>query len=248
MIYVYDGTFFGFLSAIFDAWHDGLGQVEDIHAETGLSLFSEQVVCADERKAARILHALQIQCGAKACHFLYYGFLSDVKKREMPLLLYLRMAFRYKAQFYHHLSEEPIWKIRQWARRTGNERHKLLGLIRFRELSDGVLYSRINPVCNVVPVMAPHFAARMANERWVIHDVRRHTGVYYDGSKLTLVEIPKTLGTVDVSADESRFAALWKQYYKTIAIAERRNERIRQQYMPKRYWTYLIELQNGGNL
>lgn len=248
MIYVYDGTFFGFLSAVFDAWHDGLAQTEDIHVQGDGSLFAEREILTDEGKAGRILTALKKQCGERVCHFLYYGFMADMPQREMPLLQYIQLAFRYKGECCHHLSEKPIWRVRQWARKTGNERHKLLGLIRFRELEDGMLYSRINPSCHVVPLMAPHFARRLARERWVIHDVCRHSGVYYDGRELMLVDIPKTLEHVDVSAEEETFNRLWRRYYQTIAIPERRNERLRRQYMPKKYWPYLTEVQNEENL
>lgn len=247
MIYTYDGTFFGFLSAVFDGWHDGLSHVEDIHPLVSTSLFAETNVPTDEGKAKRILDALKDKCGPKCCHFLYYGFLAEVPKRELPLVSYIWLSFRYKEQFYYHLHEAALWKVRQWAQKTGNERHKLLGLIRFQELSDGMLYSRINPTCHVVPVMAPHFVKRLPKERWVIHDVRRHMGVYYDGSDVSLVEIPKTLSTIDVSTDEARFNNLWKGYYDTIAIAERRNEGLRRQFMPKKYWHYIIELKDRKN-
>ena len=33
MIYTYDGSFFGYLSAVFDGWHDGVHQIEDICLE-----------------------------------------------------------------------------------------------------------------------------------------------------------------------------------------------------------------------
>ena len=42
MIYTYDGSFFGYLSAVFDGWHDGVHQIEDICLEAEeVSLFSE---------------------------------------------------------------------------------------------------------------------------------------------------------------------------------------------------------------
>lgn len=56
MIYTYDGSFFGYLSAVFDAWHDGLGQVEDICLERdAASLFSApHFVATDDSKARQI--------------------------------------------------------------------------------------------------------------------------------------------------------------------------------------------------
>lgn len=174
MIYSYDGTFFGYLSAVFDAWHDGLGQVEDIcpDSELGLVFSQQRFVSTDDGKARRILDALLAQCGPKSCHYLYYAFLAEQEGRGLALLQYLRWAFRYQGDFLHHLSEEPIWLVRQWARRTGNERHKLLGLARFQELSDGMLYCQLQPTCCVVPVMATHFVRRFPAERWVLHDTR----------------------------------------------------------------------------
>ena len=225
MIYTYDATFFGFLSVVFDGWHDGIQQIEDIRTVSEPSLFGgERFVHTEEKKARRILDSLQGKCGAKTAHFLYYAFLAEQPQREMKMLQYLRQAFRLQHDFLHHLHEPAIWEIRQWARKSGNERHKLLGLARFRELADGMLYCPIAPACCVVPVMAPHFAKRLASERWVIHDTKRHMGVYYDSRKLIMVEIPQTKQQIDTSDDEAGVAALWQQYYQTIAIAERRNE------------------------
>lgn len=249
MIYTYDATFFGFLSAVFDGWHQGLQQIEDIHAAAGAaSLFGEeQIVHTNEGKARRILDRLQEVCGSKAGHFLYYAFLAEQPQREMKLLQYLRRAFQLKLEFLHHLQEPAIWEIRQWARKSGNERHKLLGLVRFRELPDGMLYCAIAPTCCVVPVMAPHFVKRLSCEQWVIHDTKRHMGVYYDRHALTVVDIPKTVYDICTSAEEKEFAALWRQYYQTIAITQRRNEILRRSFMPKKYWSYLIEMKNGGD-
>lgn len=248
MIYTYDATFFGFLSAVFDGWHDGIQQIEDIRTVSEPSLFGgERFVHTEEKKARRILDSLQGKCGAKTAHFLYYAFLAEQPQREMKMLQYLRQAFRLQHDFLHHLHEPAIWEIRQWARKSGNERHKLLGLARFRELADGMLYCPIAPTCCVVPVMAPHFAKRLTSERWVIHDTKRHMGVYYDSRKLIMVEIPQTKQQIDTSDDEAGVAALWQQYYQTIAIAERRNEMVRRSFMPKKYWPSLIEMKNGGD-
>lgn len=242
MNYSYDGTFFGYLSAVFDAWHQGIAQCGLIRPQGEVSLFDEPVpVPTDTGKARRILTALQQQCGSRAAHFLYYAFMAEQPQREEKLLVYLRLAFHYKKEFLHHLSDEPIWTVRQMARKTGNERHKLLGLLRFRELSDGLLYARLAPTCHVVPLMAPHFAARYPEERWVIHDVRRRLGVLYEKHELTLIEIPQTLQELSLSQDEAGFNRLWQMYYRTIAIPARRNETVRRSFMPEKYWPWLIE-------
>lgn len=244
MIYEYDGTFAGFLSALFEGWYNGISAVEDIVAAgTGTSLFSgTRAVGTDYVRARRIVDAMVAQCGAKAAHYFYYAFLSDIEGRERSLIAYARWAFHYKEYFMDHLSDEPIWTVRQWARKTGNERHSLLGLLRFRELSGHMLYARLAPTCNVVPVMAPHFARRLPGEEWVIHDTRRHFGVYYDRQQAVIVEIPQIAPMLELSDEERGFEQLWKQYYETIAIEARHNEKCRRQFMPKKYWKNLIEM------
>lgn len=242
MIYEYDGTFFGFLSAVFDGYYDGVQQITAITASPERDLFSDtKTVYTDSHKASRILEALKGQCGHKACHYLYYGFMAEEENREDTLLWYIRLAFRYKGDFLHHLSEEPIWKVRQMARKTSNERHKLLGLVRFRELSGGLLYAPIAPTCCVVPLMASHFAARLSQEAWVIHDVRRGFAVLYDTKELSLVEVCGRKYDLELSRDEKALESLWQRYYETIAIPDRRNEDLRRSFMPKKYWPYLIE-------
>ena len=85
MIYTYDGSFFGYLSAVFDGWHDGVHQIEAICLEAEeASLFSEsRCGTTDDVKAQRILDGLLRQCGPKACHYFNYAFLSETKKGGM---------------------------------------------------------------------------------------------------------------------------------------------------------------------
>jgi len=244
MNYRYDNTFFGFLSVVFDAYHDGIGQTGAISGDDGQDLFSDSVfVEMDPTKAQRVLDGLQRQCGSKICHYLYYAFLAEQPQREYYLLRFLRQAFKQKESFCRHLSEPDIWKVRRWAARTGNERHRLLGLLRFRELQGGLLYGPVAPDCCVVPVMAPHFVKRLPAEAWVLHDVKRNMGVYYDRHSVTIVDIPRPSHSIILSEAEPMFEELWSRYYGTISIAERANPSLRQQFMPKKYWPWLIELE-----
>jgi probable DNA metabolism protein len=243
MNYIYDGSFFGYISAVFDAYQEGICQTGMIHDGSQTCLFGEErFVCTDMEKAGKVLESLRQQCGSEICHLLYYAFLAEQPKREQRLLKFIRQAFHQKKEFQHHLNDESIWEVYQWAVKTGNERHRLLGLLRFRELSNGMLYGKIAPDYCVVHIMAPHFVRRLNGESWVIHDAQRNFGVFYDRRELQIVEIPKTLQTAEITEAEQFFSELWRHYYRTIAIKERTNTKLRRQFMPKKYWPYLIEL------
>ena len=219
MNYIYDGSFFGYISAVFDAYHDGICRTGIIHDGSQTCLFGEErFVCTDMEKAGKVLESLRQQCGSEICHLLYYAFLAEQPKREQRLLRFIRQAFHQKQEFQHHLSDETIWEVRRWAVKTGNERHRLLGLLRFREVANGMLYGKIAPDYCVVPIMAPHFVRRLQGETWVIHDARRNFGVFYDTQNLQSVEILTILQTADITEAHNLVSELCRHYHRRIAL------------------------------
>ena len=48
----------------------------------------------------------------------------------------------------------------------------------------------------------------------------------------------------DYSNNEKQIQDLWKTFYKTVSIKERRNDRCRMTFMPKKYWKYIIEVRD----
>ena len=45
-----------------------------------------------------------------------------------------------------------------------------------------------------------------------------------------------------LSDDEKTFEELWIEFYNTIGIKERKNDRCRMNFMPKKYWKYITEM------
>ena len=44
-----------------------------------------------------------------------------------------------------------------------------------------------------------------------------------------------------LAEEEKQFQKMWKQYFQSICIQERRNDKVHQQHLPKRFWKYLLE-------
>ena len=57
------------------------------------------------------------------------------------------------------------------------------------------------------------------------------------------MEIDETSISPHITENEKHFQSLWKTFFTTIAISERTNKRCQMQYMPKKYWQDLIEMQ-----
>ena len=244
MHYQYDGSFLGFLCVIYEAYHDGTSHVEGIENRyAGASLFNcEKTVAPDIAKAGRVIDSLRGKCGAAAAQTLYYAFMGEQPEREMLLFYYICHAFRSPGGLPQDARDPWISQVEKWALKTSNERHRMLGLLRFSELDDGMLYSAIRPDYNIAPLMAGHFASRMPGEEWAIHDLRRHTAVYYDKERIITADVAEPESNIKLSRTEEEFRRIWRRYYRHISIEERSNPDLRRSFMPEKYWPYLTEM------
>jgi len=121
------------------------------------------------------------------------------------------------------------------------ERHLLLGFIRFSDY-DGALAATITPKNFVLPFLAGHFISRYSGEDFMIYDKTHKAALVYEKGKKHIVPM-ETVTFSEVSETEEKYRALWKRFYKTIAIESRENPKCRMTHMPKRYWENMTEFQ-----
>ncbi|MFW6286708.1 MAG: TIGR03915 family putative DNA repair protein, partial [Candidatus Sumerlaeota bacterium] len=99
------------------------------------------------------------------------------------------------------------------------------------------------PDHNVIMMLAWHFKQRLRAERWVIHDRKRDIGLAWDGKQLhEVLEFPETTEDI-LSHDEAFYQELWRTFTRSIAVESRKNPKLQRQFMPRRYWKYLTEMQ-----
>ncbi|MOA34861.1 hypothetical protein D3C78_1562730 [compost metagenome] len=120
--------------------------------------------------------------------------------------------------------------------------------IRFQHSEDGIFYCGIDPDFNVLPLIMNHFRDRYADQKWIIYDLNRHYGLYYDLYRVEEVRLnldkEKRLQTPTANiqaGNEKLYATLWRDYFKSTNIAARKNTKLHVQHVPKRYWKYLTE-------
>ncbi|MBE0596822.1 MAG: DUF4130 domain-containing protein, partial [Desulfuromonadales bacterium] len=94
-------------------------------------------------------------------------------------------------------------------------------------------------------LIAPHFAARFTDRRWLIHDLGRGEGIFFDGQRWLLGKVELQHPPRD-SAEEQLYAGLWRRFFAAVAIPERRNPRLQRHFMPQRYWKHLTEFGAEG--
>lgn len=250
MFLTYDGSFEGLVCALEEAVENRTADiVTEEHLETGL--FREhRKVSTDIPRADRFLEKIDHLTSPEISRSLYYIYLSEDEGFESLARDYLLMAFRCGKGIEKNTADPLILKAQKCCSRVGMEKHRLMGLVRFRKLADGVFYAAIEPDHNVLNLLVPHFRARFGKQKWMIHDLKRSTAVICNGNHAHVAGIElltdrlllpagKDDGVFD--GEEEVYQGLWKTYFRTIAISERKNPKLQKQYMPVRYWKHLIE-------
>ena len=86
------------------------------------------------------------------------------------------------------------------------------------------------------------FSGRFNTQPFVIHDEGHDLAGVYEGSDWYLVRTDR-LDLPGPTADERAMKDAWKRFYRTIAVESRYNPELRRQFMPKRLWKNITELQ-----
>lgn len=255
--YIYDGTFEGLLTLIAGVI-DNPGKVNNISSSEAAQpdLFTEtRMVETDPLAASRFFKTLTAEFSRTILLDIVFCYLSEETGIEKTILDYIRLLLDKGWKVAHNYTDGTIFRIRRVRDKVAHEIDRLHGFVRFRKLRGGVYYAPVEPDHNVVGYLAPHFKARFAGQKWLIHDRKRQTGIFYDGNRciyLPQVEIspailaasrPFSTGLAESEFDpeEAFYQELWNNYFREIAIAERRNKRLQRQRMPARYWRYLVE-------
>ncbi len=253
IVYLYDRTFDGILTAVFDAYSRKtfpdvlLGEGEQ------LPLFCEEThtVITDEAKARRVWKALRKKLSAAALSCLTISYLSELPELDMPLFRYIRKTVDSPRSIETNFADEDVLMVTNTYRKVMHERHRMLQFVRFQKATDGTYFALHEPLYNVIALGISHFKDRFADQPFLIYDKRRDYGYYYDKETLTRVSFAEKLphfltGKLNeelMAKDEKLFQELWRTYFKAICIKERMNPRKQKKDMPTRYWKYLTEKQ-----
>lgn len=248
---VYDGSFSGLLTAVFEAFEYRFEQAEIIsneyfHNET---IFSEvHQVVTDENKADRVTTKLEKSLGKSGVKQLLLVYLSEIPASGNLILSAVRQSIKNPEQnILQNFGNSDIMNIAKICKSMSREIHRLHAFVRFEKLEDGMFFAKVEPDFNVLPVSFKFFRDRYADQKWMIYDLKRRFGVIYDLStteffypqedQLQQLQQSETLH----HDEEKKYQKLWQRYFNKTNIVERKNMKLHIQHVPKRYWKYLTE-------
>jgi probable DNA metabolism protein len=250
LYFLYDNSFNGLLTAVFDAFYRKQFPEKIVPETTQLPWFSETfTVVTDVEKAERVLSGLQKKLSKSALQMLFTCFLSEMEEVAMLIFNYIRKALLAEKSIELNFADADVLELSKIYRKVQREAERMRQFVRFQKTADGIFFAVFEPLYNILPLNSEHFEDRFADQQWIVYDLKRGYGLYYDLEKTEIIRLdnleisPQTgqLSPDKLDEYEGAFQQLWKDYFKATTIKERINLKLQRQMMPKRFWKYLTE-------
>lgn len=241
LIFAYDGSFEGFLSAVFDSF-----SMKTIPADIVIfddmepSLLKIHYVETNVEHARRVEIGIAKKLGGTVLNMVKRAFLFDEKGKENAILLFIHKAFSEGKTIGSKIGDETVNRVYKMCVAVNNEAERFRQFTRFSD-SNGALVAVIHPKHFVLPLIKSFFCARIKNEHFMIFDSEHGAALIHTPERTAIIPV-ENLELPDCSEDRF-YCNLWKNYYRHIAIASRYNPACRRNHMPKRFWQYLPEVQ-----
>ncbi|MHC1721285.1 MAG: TIGR03915 family putative DNA repair protein [Clostridiaceae bacterium] len=257
--YIYDGTFEGLLTCIYEAYYRHENPMFILSAKkytesirnTLFSLLQNTDDCwvsveiqTDLMKAEKVYNAIENKISEDAIETIYHVFLSEIPNFEIMTLDYVHFGFRVGRDLNKCMQDKIVMDMLKTERKVVFEVHRMEGFLRFEEKPD-FFYAAYEPDYNITSLVTPHFVERFPGQNFIIHDIKRQIASVYNKRNWYVTEMPSGSDLALVSEKkEIYYSDLWRGYFDWASIEERKNLKNQKRQMPKRYWKHLTEVEN----
>jgi len=252
IVFRYDKTFEGLLTAVFDAYNRNTFPAKLLSTDEIEPLFVAEsyTVITDADKSGRVWKGLEKKTMPITRNMLTYVWLSEITRCDETIFRYIRKAFDSKMSIEMNFADDDVLQVRNIAQKVNREKHRIIEFVRFQKTADGMFFAPIAPEHNVLPLTLEHFTDRFADQQWIIYDTKRDYGYFYNLKETTEITLdsesifPEGKVKEDLLDDnEKLFQQMWKSYFKSMTIKERINPALHRRNLPRRFWKYLTEKQ-----
>lgn len=177
---IYDGTFDGFLTSVYEVFEEQLDDVEIVkpkHFNPNIFVQSDEIV-TDLKKANRVWHGIQMKITKSGANRLYACFLSEIKGVENVLMRYILHAFCKESFNHTDYSNVDVSRVLQVSKMVFKERDRMEAIVRFQLTKDGIYFATIEPEFNALPLLLKRFKSKFPDREWILYDKRRKNGVH----------------------------------------------------------------------
>ena len=244
LVYRYDGTYQGFLCCVAECFQDKkLPQGIELQDEAQATLFGVKEIETQPELAERVERSIPARISPEALRMVRDGFLTNLEEKELKLIRFLLLGYKYGAKVIRLTTHNDVHALNRALLFLKNEAHFHVEFLRFSDCGE-FLAAVITPKNMVLPLIAPHFCDRFNGENFMIYDKTHQMGFLYQNTGRREFFHADSLELPAPGEEEEKFRALWKLFYKTIAVEGRINLRQRMTMMHKRYWKNMTEFQD----
>lgn len=234
---VYDGSFEGFLTAIFISYKN-LFKIKIENEKDQISFLDQKKIKTDFEKAKRVEDSIKKNFSGEFFYQIKIAFRSDYKNKDIIIARLIKLSFLKGKNIINSTNKYSI-AFNKMIKNYTSEAHAFKGLLRFREIQEGFLFSEYESHNNILENLSRHFLRRMPKEKFIIYDKNRKKAFISIYGNVEVVEILNL--DIEESDQEKFFQNLWIGFYDAISIKERKNKKLMISNMPKKYWKYLPE-------
>ena len=255
-VYICHDNITGLFSAVYDAWLDrneeseaGIGFRGSLEQE----LFCEyKEVQETQEKALVVERLIKKNLGEKVYWDIYHAALADDIRKGTAILGTMLEARKIpdSTKIMNHLTCPYVGTVFELKRRVANEAHFFKEFIRFKELEEGVLFSKIKPKSQVLTCVAPHFSDRLPLENFMIYDETHKMFVVHERQKRWVLVSGLQLNMEKMerySDSELEIQRLFKSFCKTISIKERESYERQRQHLPLWFRQNMVEFEQDSS-
>ena len=190
-------------------------------------------------KTERVFKALKNYLG-KSVGYVNICLLSSTESALDIAFKFAYKSLKTRNNLLPFLADKTVSDFLSTIKTVLNEKHRFTGFIRFKETKSGILYAQYSPDNDITELLCAHFNRRFYGTPYVIHDSKRKKAGVSNGKDFKIINA-EGQATLNLSADETAWESLWKDYYNAVNIKERKNHRQQVSLMPLKYRKFLPE-------
>ena len=158
IIYLYDGTFDGLYTAIFESYErkENLFDITTTALSYGF-LDTIRNIKTDEEKANRVKKKLNFLLKHESKVAIDYAFRSNDENKEIIIYNYIKKILKVNVDITDNYADPNMYALVKLYEKVRKERHLFLGFTRFSLTEYGVYYAKIAPDNNIADLLLPHF-------------------------------------------------------------------------------------------
>lgn len=194
----------------------------------------------DRATAERVKKGIIKNCSLNLLKSAVYAMRSGDALKETVIFKAVKKCLAARKDISNDYSDYDLLAFYDLKSAIGKEIHRFKGFLRFEECLGDVLYAHFEPDNNICDLLLPHFISRFPSQKFLIHDVKRNILALADKGVSKVVNLNGAL-TVYLKEDEREIRSLFKTYFDSVAIKERKNTRAQDNFLPRRYRKNMTE-------